>query len=168
MSLLYPFVLSLLGSRLGTHLAARAGHGWVRPWASWPACAAISMAATLATASVTHFKEPQRSGLVAIVPDMIPCPALVVTATGVIEAGLALALLHPRARRPAAVAAIALLLALYPANVVAARGLDHPHAPHTALVPRTALQALLVGTCFVAARATAEHAHKPQQGRSRG
>ena len=41
-------------------------------------------------------------------------------------------------------ASIAMLIALFPANVVAAGGVDHPAAPSTPLLPRAALQVVLL------------------------
>lgn len=101
--------------------------------------------------AATHFIEPQRSGLIAIVPGFLPRPELLVTLTGIIELVLAVALLIPRTRRPAAWASVLLLLALFPANVVAAAGVDHPAAPSTPLLPRALLQLVLIGFSAAAA-----------------
>jgi len=79
----------------------------------------------------THFIEPQRSGLEAIVPAIIPRPDLVITLSGLAEFILAVGLFLPRTRRWAAIGAVLMLLALFPANIVAAAGAIHPAAPST-------------------------------------
>ncbi|MBO1751028.1 hypothetical protein J4G33_04350 [Actinotalea sp. BY-33] len=151
MTLLIPLVIATLGTRAGAHLAVRRGARRAQAWDSWPGACGAGLAAVLGSAAVTHFIEPHRSGLIAIVPAWVPHPGDVVTATGVLELCLAVGLVVPRTRRFAAVAAILLLVALFPANVVAAQGVDHPAAPDTPLLPRTLLQVLLVGVGAAAA-----------------
>ncbi|WP_250447416.1 hypothetical protein, partial [Actinotalea sp. C106] len=133
------------------HLAVRRGAGRAQAWDSWPGACGVGLAAVLGSAAVTHVIEPQRSGLIAIVPTWIPQPGFIVTATGVLELCLAVGLVVPRTRRLTAVAAILLLIAMFPANVVAAQGVDHPAAPDTPLLPRTLLQVLLVAVGAAAA-----------------
>jgi uncharacterized membrane protein len=154
MSLLFPLLIGLLGTRSATAIATRKGARWVRPWSSWPAAAGIAIAAVLLAASGRHFREPQRSGLVAIVPERLPAGA-VVTATGLLERALAASLVFPRSRRAGAAGAGLLLVAMFPANVVAARGVEEPSAPNTPLVRRTLLQLLLLAVCGLAARRAA-------------
>lgn len=151
MALLIPLVLVTLLVRVGAWFLTTRGVARARPWSSWPAAAGAGVAAVLLFASVTHFVEPQRSGLIAIVPDFVPAPDLVVTATGVIEIVIAGGLLVPRTRRWAALAAIVLLIAMSPANIVAAAGVDNPAAPSTPLVPRTIAQLVFVAGAVVAA-----------------
>jgi uncharacterized membrane protein len=110
----------------------------------WPEAVGCGLAAVLASTSVTHFIQPRRSGLVAIVPRQLPAPEILVTISGLAETAIATGLVFPRSRRVAAGAAIALLLVVFPANVVAAHGVDHPNAPDTALGPRTALQLIVL------------------------
>lgn len=93
---------------------------------------------------ITHFSQPARSGLEAIVPSILPRPDLIITASGLAELLLAVGLVVPRTRRPAALASVLMLLALLPANVVAAAGVDHPAAPSTPLIPRLLLQAVFL------------------------
>lgn len=145
MILLVPLITTTLLVRVVAGWLVRRGRDGARSWASWPAAATAGMAAVFVSTSITHFIEPQRSGLIAIVPEFVPAGALVVTLTGIAELVLAVGLVTPRTRRWAALASVLFLIALFPANVVAAGGVDHPAAPSTALVPRTILQLVFIG-----------------------
>src|SRR5690606_4466798 len=80
-----------------------------------------------------------------------PRPDLLVTATGALEVAGAVGLLVPATRVAAAVCLAALLLVMFPANVRAARGVTHPAAPRTPLLPRALMQVLFVAAAgFVA------------------
>lgn len=150
MVLIYPLVFVTLAVRALAHLTTQRGWRSMRAWNSWPAAVAAGMGVALGFGSVTHFVEPQRSGLVAIVPSWFPHPELAVTGTGVLEIVLAAGMITPKSRRLAAVSTIVLLIAIFPANVVAAGGVDHPNAPDTPLLQRTILQIVFVGACVVA------------------
>lgn len=151
MILLLPLLLTTACVRLLARVLVPRGVDRAAHWDSWPAAAAAGMAMVYLNTAATHFIEPQRSGLIAIVPGFLPRPELLVTLTGIIELVLAVALLIPRTRRPAAWASVLLLLALFPANVVAAAGVDHPAAPSTPLLPRALLQLVLIGFSAAAA-----------------
>jgi len=167
MVLLIPLIATTILTRLlANWLTAREFRGANR-WNSWPAATALGMAAVYFSTAVTHFIEPQRSGLVAIVPGFIPWPELAVTASGVAEFVIAAALIWPRTRRWAALASIALLIALFPANVVAAGGVASQAAPSTPLFQRSILQAAFVFASLFAARKAGETARKGPQVRGR-
>lgn len=144
MFLLIPLFLIAIVVRVIAYLLAARGYGFATAWNSWSAAAAAGMAAVFCSTAVTHFVEPQRSGLIAIVPDVVPFPELAVTFTGVVEILLAFGLLVPRTRRLAALFSVVLLIVLFPANIVAATGVEHPAAPSTPLVPRTVLQLVFI------------------------
>ena len=144
MILLLPLILSTLSIRFVAERLSRRGVERASAWASWPAAAAAGMGVVFLCTGPAHFLEPARSGLVAIVPSVMPRPDLIITASGLIELTLAVGLIVPRTRRPAAVASILLLLVLLPANVVAAAGVDHPAAPSTPLIPRLLLQSVFL------------------------
>ncbi len=74
-------------------------------------------------AGANHFVN--ESLYVRIMPPYIPQPRLMVQLSGVCESGLGAALLWPRFTRPAAWGLIALLVAVFPANVHMAL---HPRA----------------------------------------
>ncbi|KZC94325.1 MULTISPECIES: hypothetical protein [Clavibacter] len=118
---------------------------------AWPPAVAVGLAAGFALAASAHFVEPRRSGLVAIVPPHVPRAGLVVTVTGLLEAAGAVGLLIPPLRTAAAIGLALLLLAVFPANVRAARGVPHPAAPTTPLPLRTAIQAGFLLGCAVVA-----------------
>jgi uncharacterized membrane protein len=97
----------------------------------------------LLTASA-HFGG-RRADLVAMVPPGFPRPALLVTLTGTAEIAGAAGLLVPRLAPWAAGGLALLLVAVFPANVHAAReGLSIGGAPVTPLVPRALLQAVFL------------------------
>ncbi|MEV4082502.1 DoxX family membrane protein [Nonomuraea fuscirosea] len=101
---------------------------------------------------VPHFLPTWRRDFVAMIPPTIPHPALLVTLTGVLElAGAEGLLLTPFA--PYAALGLALLmLAMFPANVSAARrGLTLAGKPVTPLPARTALQVLFIAAAVAAA-----------------
>ncbi len=156
MILLLPLSLATALARLGAKLLVRRGVGAARPWDSWSAALAAGVATVYVATGVTHFVEPQRSGLEAIVPSAIPWPGAAVTASGIAEFAIAVGLLAPKTRRWAAIASIALLIALFPSNVVAASGVDHPAAPSAPLLPRPGLQvALLLASAAALSPSTA-------------
>ena len=73
-------------------------------------------------AGVTHFTSP--GFFRQIVPPILPAPALLVAISGAAEILLGLLVMIPATRRPAAWGIVALLVAVYPANVYQA--LAHP------------------------------------------
>lgn len=73
------------------------------------------MAAAYVIAGIAHFVAP--GGFVQIVPPFLPAPLLLVYLSGIAEIALGLGVLHPRTRRLAAWGLIALLLAVFPANI---------------------------------------------------
>ena len=113
-----PLVVMLVG-----WLAARAiGATGVWPAAdSWNAALRIALAAMFVFTAVSHFHPRTRPDLIRMVPAALPTPALLVTATGVLELIGAIGLLVPQALPAAAYGLIALLVAMFPANVHAAR-----------------------------------------------
>lgn len=88
---------------------------------SWIGALRMGLAAMLVFTAVSHFHPRTRLDLVRMVPASLPAPALLVTATGVLELLGAIGLLVPRARSAAACGLMALLVAMFPANVRAAR-----------------------------------------------
>jgi uncharacterized membrane protein len=106
---------------------------------------AAALAVLLGGAGVTHFLRPR--GYDRIVPAGLP-PRTTTLASGVAELGIAAALLVPATRRAAGLAAAALFVAVFPANVTMARDLlDSPRSTRAArlvAVVRLPLQAPLV------------------------
>lgn len=76
---------------------------------------AFALAGLLLAAGVTHFVIPR--SYERIVPRLLGDPAFWVRWSGVAEIGCAALVAHPRTRRPAALAAVALFVVVFPANV---------------------------------------------------
>lgn len=77
--------------------------------------ARITLAALYALAGVAHLKRP--AGFVAITPDWVPAPALVVALTGVAELAGAIGLMIPPLRRAAGIGLALYALCVWPANL---------------------------------------------------
>ena len=152
-TLLIPLVLTTLCVRALAGWRLSRGDTRLSPWASWPGALGVGLAALLVSSGVTHFVEPQRSGFEAIIPAWVPAPAIMVAVSGVVEFLLALLLVVPRTRRAAAVATALFFVAIVPANVVAAGGVDHPDAPSMPLLPRALLQVVFIAAAVGAALA---------------
>jgi uncharacterized membrane protein len=88
---------------------------------SWSDALRVALAAMFMFTAVLHFYRRTRPDLIRMVPESLPAPSLLVTATGVFELVGAVGLLVPRAATMAAYALAALLVAMFPANVHAAR-----------------------------------------------
>ncbi|GAA4860156.1 DoxX family protein [Pseudonocardia benzenivorans] len=126
-------------------LGVAALDGWL------PALRGALAAMFLLTASA-HFLAPRRHELVAMVPPGLRRPGLLVTVTGVLEIAGAAGLALPATYRLAAGCLAVLLVAMFPANVHAARtGGSLGGRSVTPLVPRTAMQVLYVGCCAAVA-----------------
>lgn len=127
-----------------TLLARLAGRLGVTQLGGWVAATRAGLAVMLCFTAAAHFNS-MRSDLVRMVPPSVPNPEFMVTFTGICEILGALGLLVPRTRRFAAVALIAFLVAVLPANIRAAReGMTIGGAAATPLVPRVVLQVLFI------------------------
>ena len=142
-----PLLTLLLGS-----LAARVV-GWlgVDYVDSWPRAIAVGLAAMFVLTGVAHFVQPLRSDMIAIVPPRLPAPALLVTITGVLELLGAVGLLIPATRVAAAVCLFLLMVAMFPANVYAARMPNPPKSMTSRLDVRTAEEAVYLAAAVVVA-----------------
>ena len=142
-----PLLTLLLGS-----LAARVV-GWlgVDYVDSWPRAIAVGLAAMFVLTGVAHFVQPLRGDMIAIVPPRLPAPALLVTITGVLELLGAVGLLIPATRVAAAVCLVLLMVAMFPANVYAARMPNPPRSMTSRLDVRTAEEAVYLAAAVVVA-----------------
>jgi uncharacterized membrane protein len=137
---------------LGT-LAARLV-GWLSPenWDyvdSWPAAVTVGLAAMFVMTGVAHFVPAMRRDMIAIVPPRLPAPGLLVAITGVLELLGAAGLLYPPTRVAAAVCLFALMLAMFPANVYAARIPNPPKSMTSRLDVRTVEEIVYLGAAVV-------------------
>ncbi|MEV4166348.1 DoxX family protein [Nonomuraea dietziae] len=119
---------------------------------AWQPALRGALALMFVLTGVPHFLPSWRRDFVAMIPPAFPRPALLVTLTGVLElAGAAGLLLSPVAPY-AAIGLALLMIAMFPANVSAARrGLTLAGKPVTTLPTRTALQVLFVAAAVAAA-----------------
>jgi uncharacterized membrane protein len=137
---------------VGTGFARLAGLAGVDALDGWPGALRVGLAMMFVLTGLAHFGRTRRDDLIAMVPPGLPRPDLLVTVTGVLELAGAVGLLIPATARWAAIGLALLMLAMFPANVSAARrGLALGGKPVTRLAPRTALQVLFVGAATVAA-----------------
>lgn len=117
-------------------------------FATWQESARFALATMFLFTAIAHF-APMRKDLIAMVPPGFPRPDLLVFATGLLEAAGALGLLLPATRTWAAYGLIALLVAMFPANVSAARrGVKLRGRPPTPLAIRAPMQALFIAWAF--------------------
>lgn len=117
-----------------------------------------ALAGFLAVAAVTHFAAPRQYD--AIVPASLPgSPRAWTLASGVAEAAVAAAIALPGTRRRGALAAAALFVAVFPANLKMARDWSDRSAPKKAVAyGRLPLQAPLVWWALrVAGKAAADY-----------
>ncbi|MCW2973863.1 MAG: hypothetical protein JWN72_2136 [Thermoleophilia bacterium] len=111
----------------------------------------LLMAALFLGAGVMHFLRPR--GFVRIVPEQLPRPELLVSLSGIAEVLGGVGLLVPPVRRVAGTGLIALLVAVFPANVNMALHADRLGAglPEWALWLRLPLQPALIAAVWLAA-----------------
>ena len=100
------------------------------------------LAAGMVLAGVMHFVRPERYE--SIVPPYLPWPAALVGVSGVCEIALGVLLAVPRTRRFAAWGLIALLAAVFPANVYLYQHQELLPAPPLLHLLRLPLQAVLI------------------------
>jgi uncharacterized membrane protein len=100
---------------------------------TWVKAIAVGLAAMVVLTGVAHFAPPLRASLIAIVPPRLPAPGLLVSFTGVLELIGAVGLLVPATRIVAAVCLLLLMLAMFPANIYAARMPNPPKSMTTRL-----------------------------------
>jgi uncharacterized membrane protein len=123
-----------MGAWRGNHLDA------------WPAAVRTGLAMMFLFTATAHFVPGVRETMVEMIPASIPFPRFIVAFTGVCELLGAAGLLLPSTRRVAAWTLILFLIAVFPANVRAAReGMMIGGKPATPLVPRTAMQGVFIG-----------------------
>ncbi|MGW4498129.1 DoxX family protein [Micromonospora sp. NPDC004336] len=119
---------------------------------AWQPALRGALALMFVLTGVPHFLSSWRRDFVAMIPPVIPHPALLVTLTGVLELAGAAGLLFPPTAPYAAIGLAVLMLAMFPANVSAARrGLTLAGKPVTPLPTRTALQVLFIAAAVAAA-----------------
>jgi uncharacterized membrane protein len=145
-----PLIALLFGT-----LAARTigwlgwvGQGYVN---SWTAATAVGLAAMFLLTGFAHFAPALRRDLIAIVPPRLPAPGYLVTITGLLELVGAVGLLVPATRVAAAACLLALMLAMFPANVYASRMPNPPKSMTTRLPLRTVMEVVFLAAAVAVA-----------------
>jgi uncharacterized membrane protein len=118
---------------------------------SWTKAIAVGLAAMFALTGVAHFVPPLRGDLIAIVPPQLPAPGLLVSVTGVLEFLGVVGLLVPATRVAAAAYLLVLMVAMFPANVYAARMPNPPKSMTTQLPLRSAEEIVYLAAAVVVA-----------------
>ena len=110
----------------------------------------LALAALMTAVGVTHFTATDL--YVAFMPKWLPAPRALVYLSGVAEIALGLALLWPRTTRLAGFGIIALLVAVYPANInhAVVGGIDDPSLPALFADPVVAWLRLPLQFLFIA------------------
>jgi uncharacterized membrane protein len=117
----------------------------VEALATWAAATRWALATLFLLTAAAHFNR-MKDDLVRMVPAWVPAPLLTIYLTGVCEILGALGLLLPETRRWAGLALIFFLIAIFPANVKAARErLPIMGKPAPPLAQRLPMQLLLIG-----------------------
>jgi uncharacterized membrane protein len=142
-----PLVALLTGS-VAARIVGWLGIDYVN---SWVKAIAVGLAAMFVLTGVAHFAPPLRASLIAIVPPRLPAPGLLVSFTGVLELLGAVGLLVPATRIVAAVCLMLLMLAMFPANIYAARMPNPPMSMTTRLPLRTAEEIVYLAAAVVVA-----------------
>ncbi len=140
-----PLIALVLGT-LGARVVGWLGVDYV---GGWPSAIAVGLAAMFVVTGITHFVNPLRRDLIAIVPPRLPGAGLLVTVTGVLELLGAAGLLYPPTRVAAAVSLGVMMLAMFPANVYASRMPEPPKSMTTQLQLRTVEQVVFVGAALM-------------------
>ena len=139
-------IITLVLGTLGARLVGWLGVDYVD---SWPPAVAVGLAAMFAMTGVAHFVPAMRRDMIAIVPPALPAAGLLVTITGVLELLGAGGLLYPPTRLAAAGCLFVLMLAMFPANVYAARMPNPPASMTSRLNVRTVQEIVYLGAAVV-------------------
>ena len=118
----------------------------------WQAATRLGLAVMFVFTGMAHFASTRRD-LIRMVPPQLPNPSALVTLTGVAELAGAVGLVIPWTSRSAACALIVLLVAMFPANIYAARiGHTIGGRPHTRMSLRLPLQLIWIALLWWSVR----------------
>lgn len=122
------------------------------PLDQWQTSLRIGLAAMFLLTGTVHFAPKFRDDMIRMVPENLPAPAVLVTITGILEIAGAAGLLVPTTAPAAAICLALLLVAMFPANVSAARrAIPLAGKPATPIGIRTAEQILFITLALLAA-----------------
>lgn len=126
--------------------------GWagIDHFESWIHCLRAALCCMLLLTASAHWGK-RREDLIRMVPTRLPRPDWIVTVTGWLEIALAVAIVVPATAQAASVLLVILLIAMYPANIRAAKhNLPIGGKPATPLVLRTILQIVFLSAVWIA------------------
>jgi uncharacterized membrane protein len=151
-------LITLVVVTLALLAAGRLGIRVLRPW---PIALRGGLAAMFVLTGVSHFVG-MRERLIAMVPEVLPAPDVIVAVTGLLELAGAIGLLIPRVAPWAAGGLTLLLIGMFPANVhLALTGADLD--PSDELLPRTMLQVVFVAAAVTALVTSLRSARVPER-----
>ena len=140
-ALLFGFLVARLAGLLG-----------IDALDDWQPALRVGLALMFVLTGTAHFAAKRRDDLIAMVPPALPRPDLLVTVTGVLEFAGAAGLLLPTTAPWAAAGLAVMMLAMFPANVSAARRrLALGGRPVTPLGLRTVLQVVFISAAVAIA-----------------
>ena len=114
-------------------------------FATWHDTSRYALAVMFTFTGISHFTK-LKDDMVRMMPAMIPKPLLVVYITGALELAGAVGILVPQTRSLAGICLILFLLAVFPANIKAAKEhLSIGRRPATGLWLRAPMQLLFIG-----------------------
>jgi uncharacterized membrane protein len=146
-----PTVAPIITLTIATLLARLTGHLAIDAL-DWQTSLRIGLAAMFLLTGTVHFVPKFRDDMARMIPERLPKPAALVTITGILEILGAIGLLIPATATAAALCLALLLIAMFPANVSAARrGIPLAGKPATPLGIRTAEQLLFIALAVLAA-----------------
>jgi len=120
------------------------GAAGVTALATWPAATRWALATLLLVTASAHFNR-MKEDLLRMLPAWVPAPRQTIFLTGLCEILGAVGILLPATRRWAGLALILFLVAVFPANVKAAKNhLPIAGKPATPLALRLPMQLLLI------------------------
>ena len=120
-------------------------------FATWHDTARYALAVMFTFTGVSHFTKV-KDDMVRMMPAKVPNPLLVVYVTGVLELAGAVGILVPQTRLLAGICLILFLVAVFPANIKAAKEqLSINRRPATPLLLRAPMQILFIGLLWWAA-----------------
>jgi uncharacterized membrane protein len=145
MPALIVFFVSMLAYRI-------AGAWGVGALNSWPRAATYALSTMLLFTAAAHFTR-MSDDFVRMMPPSIPWPRAIVYFTGLCEMAGAVGLVFPATRRAAGFALIAFFVAVFPANIRAARSaITLRGRPPTPLWLRAPMQLLFILVAWSATR----------------
>lgn len=141
-----PFFVLIAAFLLGQLL----GLAGIPFFAHWPHALRAAVAAMLLVTASAHWGK-RRPDLIRMVPPAFPRPDRIVTITGWLEIAGAIGILLPAASRAASIGLALLMVAMFPANVHAAKEkLSIGGRPVPKLLPRTVLQIIFIAAVLLA------------------